>query len=617
MHTSVLSRMLVASLLFISQFNLLAIFLIPKVYAQAGSFSIITPYYGTREIRSYFDHNTPNYNYNDVFVRYDGQQWSGNVDLAHCLNTINCYDGHNGIDVGMVYEHVLAAADGIVWEAGWSSTLHNSGYGINVKIKHFVNGHTYSTRYAHLTTTAVEVGQPVKAGQIVGTSGSTGGSTGPHLHFDISICINTSCLLDSDFRAMDPFGWQPAPGAPVQTDPWALAQNPNGADSWCMWNDGEFVNVCNPGRASHPIPEPVYGDTIIVDDTINNTMGFTKGYNGNGNNICPGIDPGCREWWETNSTGWGAHTYRTITNGLGGNYTVQDNWAKWKPQSLLSGDYEIFVYVPENMGTSNDTFTWQAHFVVVDSKGLSVNKIVDEYIGEGQAYNPRNKWLSLGIHTLNSNSAVFLLDDGEAPDVHCPTGYNVNGHFWCRVAADAVKFVQVIHQRYLPAILKMPTSIPTPLMTFTPTRTSTPTRTPTPTNTSGPNVFVGEPNDSFETAFPLAISSSMQFYIYPSGDEDWFRFYIPNDGYYRDIDISLSSLPANYDLELFDPDQYLVRYSYQTGTNSEHITLDTTDVGGYWRVLVKGVSGANSATDSYVIYVTISDPYLSPPYPPP
>jgi murein DD-endopeptidase MepM/ murein hydrolase activator NlpD len=164
------------------------------VHAQQGeTFSIITPYYGSKPIRSFFDHSAPNYVSNNIFVRYDGRQFTGNVALDTCTTDVNnfpgstnCYDGHNGLDVAMSYEQVLAVADGVVWWAKWAViNCHNGAgcsYGLEVKIKHTVNGQTYSTRYGHLTTLAVQEGQFVKAGQIIGTSGSTGASTGPHLH---------------------------------------------------------------------------------------------------------------------------------------------------------------------------------------------------------------------------------------------------------------------------------------------------------------------------------------------------------------------------------------------------------------------------------------------------
>ena len=76
-------------------------------------------------------------------------------------------------------EHALATASGVVISAGW-----NGGYGKMVEIRHN-NG--ISTRYAHLSHISVSVGQKVKAGQTVGLVGSTGRSTGPHLHYETRV----------------------------------------------------------------------------------------------------------------------------------------------------------------------------------------------------------------------------------------------------------------------------------------------------------------------------------------------------------------------------------------------------------------------------------------------
>ena len=468
MHTNFILRLLIAILLLGLQSYLLPIASVLEVHAQATTLSLITPYYGTKTINSYFDHRYPTFNDNpnydnDDLVIYNGKVSIGEiVDIENCYNTpdtVNCYDGHNGYDLAMDYEHVLAASDGIVLQARWYVVNCHNGpgcdYGLEVEIKHIVNGQIFRTRYGHLTTIAVQVDQSVRAGQIIGTSGSTGASTGPHLHFDVSFCINSNCQIESDFRAIDPFGWQPAPGAPVQLDPWALAQNPSGANSWCMWRDGQFVNFCDPNRPSSPIQEPIYGVEIIVDDTTDNTLGFSKGYSGPWSNPCTGIDPGCREWWQVSggsSYGYGNRAYHTITNGLIGNYNTKDNWAKWKPQSLNPGNYEIFIWVPESLGYSSNTYTWQANFTVVDITGGLLKKIVDENTGDGQDYDPRSRWLSIGVYSLDANSYVYLTDDGEPSDAHCPTGALNNGHYWCRVAADAVKFVPVYIRTFQPMI---------------------------------------------------------------------------------------------------------------------------------------------------------------------
>ena len=72
-----------------------------------------------------------------------------------------------------------ATANGTVETAGW-----NGGYGKMVEIDH---GNGFSTRYGHLSEIDVKVGQQVKIGQIIGRVGSTGRSTGPHLHYETRI----------------------------------------------------------------------------------------------------------------------------------------------------------------------------------------------------------------------------------------------------------------------------------------------------------------------------------------------------------------------------------------------------------------------------------------------
>lgn len=85
---------------------------------------------------------------------------------------------HGGTDIAApLGTPILAAADGVVVTATW----HNS-YGYYVKIKH---DDTYSTLYAHCSALHVSVRQTVKQGQVIANCGSTGYSTGPHLHFEV------------------------------------------------------------------------------------------------------------------------------------------------------------------------------------------------------------------------------------------------------------------------------------------------------------------------------------------------------------------------------------------------------------------------------------------------
>jgi len=89
---------------------------------------------------------------------------------------------HTGIDIGSAFGTPIGAADaGIVSyvNVGWGG-----GYGNFVLITH---GNGYATLYAHLSSIAVTSGQPVRRGQVIGAEGSTGYSTGPHLHFEIRL----------------------------------------------------------------------------------------------------------------------------------------------------------------------------------------------------------------------------------------------------------------------------------------------------------------------------------------------------------------------------------------------------------------------------------------------
>ncbi len=87
---------------------------------------------------------------------------------------------HKGIDIGASQGSPIAAyANGKIIFAGWKS-----GYGNFVAIDH---GNGMVTRYGHMSAIYVSVGQQVTVGQRIGAVGSTGASTGPHLHFEVII----------------------------------------------------------------------------------------------------------------------------------------------------------------------------------------------------------------------------------------------------------------------------------------------------------------------------------------------------------------------------------------------------------------------------------------------
>lgn len=87
---------------------------------------------------------------------------------------------HKGIDLaGPTGTPVLATADGLVGKAEWFSS-----YGLYIQVEH---GGELQTRYGHMSRLNVAAGQFVKKGDVIGYIGSTGRSTGPHLHYEVRV----------------------------------------------------------------------------------------------------------------------------------------------------------------------------------------------------------------------------------------------------------------------------------------------------------------------------------------------------------------------------------------------------------------------------------------------
>lgn len=87
---------------------------------------------------------------------------------------------HAGVDMpGPLGTAVYATADGIVGRAAWAS-----GYGNLVELQH---GQGITTRYGHLSAILVQPGQRVERGQLIARMGSTGRSTGSHLHYEVRL----------------------------------------------------------------------------------------------------------------------------------------------------------------------------------------------------------------------------------------------------------------------------------------------------------------------------------------------------------------------------------------------------------------------------------------------
>ena len=161
---------------------------------------------------------------------------------------------HSGIDIAAkTGTTIIAPADGLVLEAGMGQG-DKKNWGNLIVIDH---GDGLVTRYAHLDSVAVKARQSIKAGEEIGKVGSTGRSTGPHLHFEVIV----------DGEAVDPSDYvksyrkaEKVKKAKVQKSP---AHTPSQARKFAHSKDGEFPEpvaplapVAEPQAVGSPEPEP-------------------------------------------------------------------------------------------------------------------------------------------------------------------------------------------------------------------------------------------------------------------------------------------------------------------------------------------------------------------------
>ncbi|MHB8508724.1 MAG: M23 family metallopeptidase [Candidatus Dormibacteria bacterium] len=172
---------------------------------------LVTPF-------SWVDHHYPTHTEDGQVVRYDG---ATNVN----------YDGHRGLDLPVPQDTpVLAAADGLVTYAGWDDA---GGYGVGIQHP------GCRTFYFHNSALLVAVGQRVRRGQVISKSGTTGNSTGPHVHFEIRD-------MERHWHALDAYGWTGA-----GPDPWPW-------DQGVLWDGGAPHGTVPvpPAPAPHAVAQP-------------------------------------------------------------------------------------------------------------------------------------------------------------------------------------------------------------------------------------------------------------------------------------------------------------------------------------------------------------------------
>lgn len=106
---------------------------------------------------------------------------------------------HKGVDIGASYENVYASASGYAYNA-----TNPGGYGTYIMIFH---GDGYATLYGHLNSSHIRNGQYVSQGQVIATSGNSGGSRGAHLHFEIRHSTSISNFFGNNW--LNPLDYLP------------------------------------------------------------------------------------------------------------------------------------------------------------------------------------------------------------------------------------------------------------------------------------------------------------------------------------------------------------------------------------------------------------------------
>jgi murein DD-endopeptidase MepM/ murein hydrolase activator NlpD len=203
----------------------------------------IPPLTDSVPVASVFDHDLP-FEFSDTngfLLSFWGEKLSG-------------IDGHSGYDWPVPEgTPVLAAGPGTVTfatsEAPFFCPLLNATVsGLVVTVTHGLsNREVVATQYLHLSRIDVKLGARVKAGQQLGLSGTTGCSTGPHLHFGV-VRINSKTGAQA---VMDPYGW-----AATSADPWAA--NAQGTASFAIWSGASVPPLFKDLHRVGAYPKPAF-----------------------------------------------------------------------------------------------------------------------------------------------------------------------------------------------------------------------------------------------------------------------------------------------------------------------------------------------------------------------
>jgi len=433
---------------------------------QAVAPFLYPPYPGRASQESIFDHSTPNYTFDNRIVGFTGDEARKNCPSpappgipppqsgvcnagsgaywSYSLGDWMYYDGHDGVDYGISYRPVYAAADAdqIVYAGWWDPQNHKINLGIYVRLHHS-NG--YNTYYGHMSSVAVQSCSTAGCifaphGEMLGISGTTGNSSGPHLHFTVR---------NPAGKSVDPYGWQ-GTGA----DPWVNNQRES---LWVAFPSlGSSAGQIYPSGPALEYPRtPPTG--LIIDDGS------------------PGFDETPDECWNDIAAGSAQGGVMRFSKPR---TTAPSCTAQWIfPQGSSLGMYAVYVHIPAIRATTEGAIYTIRH--AGESDQVVVNQAVFPNI-----YYVTDGWVYVGKYNFTGAGDEYIELTNRTQDEAATIAD-------LYVGVDAVRFVLqgLITPTPLTPVTPTPTNTPTisrtPTITFTPSRTPTPTvtRTPTPSRT--------------------------------------------------------------------------------------------------------------------------------------
>ena len=253
------------------------------------------------------DHHFPYTNQaDDVFLRFDGTEFTENLLYPNCLSGSSCYDGHAGVDYYMPLNNpILAPASGYVLWASFSPAADPCPGGITpngdqgtIIVAH---GNGYYTVYLHMNEPLnVSVGDNVIVGDTLGFNGNTGCAINAHLHFEIR---KENWFFDSnDPYVVDPFGW---------------------------WNDStDPIEIIRNNRS-----EWLWVSSHLVDDGDNGFQRFN------------GPD------WAYLNVGFNGDSWTAPATQ---NMSDSRHYSIWVPYIEQSSDHNIEIYIPPGVEASTE-----------------------------------------------------------------------------------------------------------------------------------------------------------------------------------------------------------------------------------------------------------------------